>query len=322
MRLSLGSLICAAALCAAPLTVTAQPFPEKPIRVLVPYPPGGAVDIVARTLTQQMAKDWTAQFVIENRPGAGGVIATEIVAKSPPDGYTLIVVATGHAINPYLYKTLPYDTFKDFTAITEIGDAPNILLVKTSLPVKTIGDLIALARKEPGQLAYGTAGNGTSPHLAGELLKYMAKINIVPVPYKGGAPALADLVAGQIPMTFNNIPESIGQIRAGTVRAVAVTTATRSPVLPDVPTVAEEGVPGYDTGVWWGVIGPAGLPKPVVTKLHDEFVAALHTPAVTQHLEQLGATPIGSTPEEFDTVIKTEAAKWAPIIKAAGIKAQ
>jgi tripartite-type tricarboxylate transporter receptor subunit TctC len=323
MRVALNRLICAAAiLLAGSLAAAAQAFPDKPIRVLVPYPPGGAVDIVARTLTQQMAQDWKTQFVIENRPGAGGVIATEIVAKAPPDGYTLIVVATGHAINPYLYQKLPYDTFKDFTAITELGDAPNILLVKTSLPVKTVGDLIALAKKEPGQLTYGTAGNGTSPHLAGELLKYMARINIVPVPYKGGAPALADLVAGQIPMTFNNIPESIGQIRAGTVRAVAVTTAARSPVLPNVPTVAESGVPGYDTGVWWGVIGPAGLPKPVLAKLHDGFVAALHAPAVTQHLEQLGAVPIGSTPEEFDKLIKTEAAKWAPIIKAAGIKAQ
>ncbi len=321
MRAASTWLICAAVLLGWPLGARAE-FPEKSIRLLVPYPPGGAVDIVARTLAEQITKDGKAQFVVENRPGAGGVIATEIVAKAPADGYTLIVIATGHAINPYLYKTLPYDIFKDFTAITEIGDAPNILLVKKSLPVKTVGDVIAMAKANPGQLTYGTAGNGTSPHLAGELLKYMAHIDIVPVPYKGGAPALADLVAEHIPMTFNNIPESIGQIRAGTVHAIAVTTARRSPVLPDIPTVAESGVPGYDTGVWWGVIGPAGLPKPVVSKLHDDFVAAIHAPAVTQHFAQLGAAPIGNTPEEFDKAIRAEAAKWAPIVKAAGIQAQ
>lgn len=322
MRAKITPLLCAVALMTGPLAAGAQTYPDRPVHLLVPYPPGGAVDIVARTLGQQLAQDWKQQFIIDNRPGAGGVIATEVVAKAPPDGYTLIVVATGHAINPYLYEKLPYDTFKDFTPITEVGDAPNILLVNKSVPIHSVGDLIALAKEKPGQLTYGTAGNGTSPHLAGELLKYMAHINIVPVPYKGGAPVLADLIAGQIPMSFNNIPESIGQIRAGTVRAVAVTTTRRSPVLPNIPTVAESGVPGYDTGVWWGVLGPAGLPKPVVAKLHDGFVAALHVPSVAQHFEQLGAVPIGNTPEEFDQVIHAESAKWAPIVKAAGIKAQ
>lgn len=321
MQAILRGLICAATLLAAPFAA-AQTFPAKPIRLLVPYPPGGAVDIVARTLSQQLAQDWKAQFVVDNRPGAGGVIATELVAKAPADGYTLIMVATGHALNHYFYKTLPYDTFKDFTAITEVGNAPNILLAANNFPIKTVGDLIAMAKEKPGQITYGTAGTGTSPHLAGELFAYMAKVKIVPVPYKGGAPALADLVAGQIPVTFNNIPESFGQIKGGLVRPVAVTTATRSPVLPDVPTVAESGLPGYDTGVWWGVIGPAGLPKPVLTKLHDGFVAALHVPSVSQHLQQLGAVPIGNTPEEFAHVIRAESDKWAPIMKAAGIEPQ
>jgi tripartite-type tricarboxylate transporter receptor subunit TctC len=288
----------------------------------VPYPPGGAVDIVARTLSQQLAQDWNVQFVVDNRPGAGGVIATEIVAKAPADGYTLIMVATGHALNHYFYKTLPYDTFKDFTAITEVGNAPNILLAANNFPIKTVGDLIAMAKEKPGQISYGTAGTGTSPHLAGELFAYMTKVKIVPVPYKGGAPALADLVAGQIPITFNNIPESFGQIKGGLVRPIAVTTAARSPALPDVPTIAESGIPGYDTGVWWGVIGPAGLPAAVTAKLHDGFVAALHVPTVSKHLMDLGAVPIGNTPEEFDKVIRAESAKWAPIMKAAGIEPQ
>jgi tripartite-type tricarboxylate transporter receptor subunit TctC len=321
MRAILQGLICAAILLAGPVA-GAETYPAKPIRLLVPYPPGGAVDIVARTLSQQLSRDWNAQFVIDNRPGAGGVIATEIVAKAPADGYTLIMVATGHALNHYFYKTLPYDTFKDFTAITEVGNAPNILLAANNFPIKTVGDLITLAKEKPGQITYGTAGTGTSPHLAGELFAYMAKVKIVPVPYKGGAPALADLVAGQIPITFNNIPESFGQIKGGLVRPIAVTTAARSPVLPDVPTVAESGIPGYDTGVWWGVIGPAGLPKPVTAKLHDGFVAALHEPAVSKHLMDLGAVPIGNTPKEFEKVIQAESAKWAPIMQAAGIKPQ
>lgn len=303
-----------------PQVAPAQTFPARPIRVIVPYPAGGAVDIVARTLGHQISDDWKQQVVIDNRPGSGGVIATEILAKSPPDGYTLIVVATGHALNPSMYAKLPYDTFKDFTAITEVANSPNILLVNNQLPVKTVGDLVALARSKPNQLTYGMAGNGTSPHLAGELLKYMAKIDIVAVPYKGGAPVLNDLIAGQIPMSFNNIPESIEHIRTGSIRAVAVTTAARSPVLPDVPTIAESGIPGYDTGVWWGVLGPAGLPQDIVAALHKEFVAALHSAAVKQHFTQLGAVPIGSSPAEFDATIRAEAAKWDPIIRAAGIR--
>ncbi|HEX9464431.1 MAG TPA: tripartite tricarboxylate transporter substrate binding protein [Alphaproteobacteria bacterium] len=307
-------------LAAWPLVAPAQMFPNRPIRVIVPYPAGGAVDIVARTLGHKISDDWKQQVVIDNRPGSGGVIATEILAKAPADGYTLIMVATGHALNPSMYAKLPYDTFKDFTAITEIAESPNILLVNNQLPVKTVGDLIALAKSKPNQLTYGMAGNGTSPHLAGELLKYMAKIDIVAVPYKGGAPVLNDLIAGQIPMSFNNIPESIEHIRAGSIRAVAVTTAARSPVLPGVPTIAESGMPGYDTGVWWGVLGPAGLPKDIVAALHNEFVAALHSAAVKQHFTQLGAVPIGSSPAEFDATIRAEAAKWDPIIRAAGIR--
>src|ERR1700730_10629682 len=230
-------------------------YPSRPVRLLVPFAPGGAVDIVARTLGDDLSKRWGQAVVVQTRPGAGGVVASEAAAKAAPDGYTLIIVATGHALNPHLYAKLPYDSFNDFTPISLIGTSPNMLLVRTDSPIKTLADLIAAARERPGQITYGHAGNGTSPHLAGELLKSMAKIDITPIPYKGGAPALTDLIGGHIPMNFNKIPESLAQVTGGTVRPLGMTTAIRSPVLPDVPTIAESGLPGFDTGVWWGLLG-------------------------------------------------------------------
>jgi tripartite-type tricarboxylate transporter receptor subunit TctC len=297
-------------------------FPARPVHILVPFAPGGAVDIVARTLGDELSSRWGRAVVVENRPGAGGVVASEAVAKAAPDGYTLIIVATGHALNPHLYAKLPYDSFKDFTPLSLIGTSPNMLLVRADSPIKTLADLLAAARERPGQISYGHAGNGTSPHLAGELLKYMAKIDITPIPYKGGAPALTDLIGGHIPMTFNNIPESIAQIRAGSVRPLGMTTATRSPVLPDVPTIAESGVPGFDTGVWWGLLGPGGLPTDIKAKLARDCSEAVNTPTVKARLLALGATPIGSTSEDFAALIRSDYEKWGPIIKAAGIRGE
>jgi tripartite-type tricarboxylate transporter receptor subunit TctC len=296
-------------------------FPSKPVHIFVPYSAGGAVDILARTLGDVVSKQWGQGVVIENRPGAGGVVASQALASSPPDGHTLIVVASGHATNPFLYEKLPYDTLKDFTPITLLASSPNILLVKADSPFKTLADVIAQARAKPGSLAFGHAGNGTSTHLAGELLKSLAKIDINAIPYKGGVPAINDLLGGQIPMSFNNGPESVGQLQAGTVRALAVTTATRASFLPDVPSMAET-VPGYDTEVWWGLLGPAGMPADLVEKLAHDFVAALNTDSVKQRLTKLGASPIGSTPQQFDTKIHTDYEKWGPIIKAAGMKAE
>ncbi len=315
-----GALIADAVLSNAALAQSA--YPSKPVHIFVPYPPGGAVDIVARTLGDELGKRWGQSIVIENRPGAGGIIAEQALAQSPPDGYTLIVVATGHALNGYFYAKLPYDPFKDFTPISLIGSSPNMLLVRADSPFKSVGDVIAAARAKPGQLSYGHAGNGTSPHLAGELFKYMAKVDITAVPYKGGAPALADLIGGHIPLTFNNIPESMGQVQAGAVRPLGVTTAARSPVLPNVPTIAEAALPGYDTGVWWGFLAPAGLPADVKQKLAKDCAAVVQLPAVRDKLLQLGATPIGSSPEAFAKFIRDEYDKWGPIIKAAGIKVQ
>jgi len=296
-------------------------FPSKPVHIYVPYAAGGGVDILARTLGDVVSKQWGQGVVVENRPGAGGLVASQALVTSPPDGYTLIVVASGHATNPFLYPKMPYDTFKDFTPISLLASSPNILLVKADSPFKTVADLIAQAKAKPGSLAYGHAGNGTSTHLAGELLKSLAKIDLNAIPYKGGAPAINDLLGGQIPISFNNGPESVGQLAAGSVRALAVTTASRASFLPDVPSMSET-VPGYDTEVWWGLLGPAGMPPDLVAKLSHDFVAALNTDSVKQRLGKLGATPIGSSPKEFDAKIHADYDKWGPIIKAAGMKAE
>jgi tripartite-type tricarboxylate transporter receptor subunit TctC len=298
-----------------------SPFPSKPVHIFVPYAAGGGVDILARTLGDVVSRQWGQTVVVENRPGAGGVVASQALVGSPPDGYTLIVVASGHATNPFLYAKIPYDTFKDFTPISLLASSPNILLVRADSPFKTLDDVIAQARSKPGSLSFGHAGTGTSTHLAGELLKNLARIDINAIPYKGGAPAINDLLGGQIPMSFNNGPESVGQLEAGTVRALAVTSAARAPFLPDVPSVAET-VPGYDTEVWWGLLGPAGMPRDLAEKLSHDFVAALNTIAVKERLTKLGASPIGTSPLAFDTRIRADYQKWGPIIEAAGMKAE
>jgi tripartite-type tricarboxylate transporter receptor subunit TctC len=310
-----------AAFCAGGIASAQSPFPSRPVHIFVPYAAGGGVDILARTLGDVVSRQWGQGVVVENRPGAGGVVASQALAAAPPDGYTLIVVASGHATNPFLYEKLPYDTFRDFTPISLLASSPNILLVKADSSFKTVADVIAQARAKPGSLAYGHAGNGTSTHLAGELLKNLAKINLNAIPYKGGAPAVNDLLGGQIPMSFNNGPESVGQLAAGSVRALAVTTASRASLLPDVPSMSET-VPGYDTEVWWGLLGPAGMPPDLVEKLSHDFVAALNIDAVKQRLGKLGASPIGSSPTAFDAKIHADYDKWGPIIKAAGMKAE
>jgi len=296
-------------------------FPAKPVHIFVPYAAGGAVDILARTLGDVVSRQWGQPVVIENRPGAGGVVASQALASAPPDGYTLMVVASGHATNPFLYAKLPYDTFKDFTSISLLASSPNILLVRADSPFKTLADVIAQAKAKPGSLSFGHAGNGTSTHLAGELLKSLAKIDMEAIPYKGGAPAINDLLGGQIPLSFNNGPESVGQISAGTVRALGVTSADRASFLPNVPSIGET-VKGYDTEVWWALLGPAGMSRDLVAKLAADFVAALNTDAVKERLNKLGASPIGSSPKELDAKIRVDYDQWGPIIKAAGMKAE
>jgi tripartite-type tricarboxylate transporter receptor subunit TctC len=317
---AIGAVMFAAGGVAAGGIASAQSaFPAKPVHILVPYAAGGAVDILARTLGDVVSRQWGQAVVVDNRPGAGGLVASQALVAAPADGTTLIVVASGHATNPFLYAKLPYDTFKDFTPISLLASSPNVLLVRADSPFKNLADVIAQAKAKPGALSFAHAGTGTSTHLAGELLKSLAKIDIEGIPYKGGAPAINDLLGGQIPLSFNNGPESVGQVEAGTVRALAVTTAARAPFLPDVPSVAET-VPGYDTEVWWGLLGPRGLPPDVVEKLSHDFVAALNTDTVKQRLSKLGAAPIGSTPQAFDAKIHADYDKWGPIIRAAGMK--
>ena len=311
----------AAVMAAMASAALAQSFPTKPVHIFVPYAAGGAVDVLTRTLGDAVSKQWGQSVVVENRPGAGGVIASQALIAAPPDGYTLIMVASGHATNPLLYPKIPYDTFRDFTAISQLASSPNILLVRADSPFKTMADLIAQAKAKPGSLAFAHSGTGTSTHLAGELLKSIAKIDLNAIPYKGGAPAINDLLGGQIPISFNNGPESVGQIQAGTVRALAVTTTARAAFLPDVPSMSE-AVPGYDTEVWWGLLGPANMPAEIVTKLSRDFVAALNSDAVKERLGKLGASPIGSSPQQFEAKIRADYEKWGPIIQAAGIKAE
>lgn len=317
----LRRVVCAAAIF-APLPASAQaPFPSRPVHIFVPYAAGGGVDILARTLGEAVSRQWGQSVVVENRPGAGGVVASQALVTSAPDGYTLMVVASGHATNPFLYPKLPYDTFKDFTPIAVLASSPNILVVRADSPFKTIADVIAQAKAKPGSLSFGESGNGTSTHLAGELFKKLAGIDMSAISYKGGAPAINDLLGGQIPMSFNNAPEALGQLEAGTLRALAVTTTKRSAFLPDVPAMAET-VPGYDTEVWWALLGPAGMPKDLVTKISGDFVAALNTEPVKERLAKFGASPIGGSSQELDAKIHADYEKWGAIIKASGITAE
>lgn len=311
----------AAALFACNAALAETPFPARPVHLFVPYAAGGGVDILARTLGDAVSRQWGQSVIVENRPGAGGVVASQALVTAAPDGYTLMVVASGHATNPFLYPKLPYDTFKDFTPISILASSPNILVVRADSPFKTLADVIAQAKAKPGSLSYGQSGNGTSTHLAGELLKKLAGFDMSAIPYKGGAPAINDLLGGQIPMSFNNAPEALGQLQAGTLRALAVTTTRRSPFLPNVPAISET-VPGYDTEVWWGLLGPAGMPADLVVKISGDFVAALNTGPVKERLAKFGASPIGSSPQALDAKIHADYDKWGPIIKAAGMTAE
>jgi tripartite-type tricarboxylate transporter receptor subunit TctC len=322
MRQWLALIAAAAFVAAAGNAALAQgAYPSRQVHILVPYPAGGGVDVVTRTLGEELSKQWGQGVVIENRAGAGGTIASRAAATAEPDGYTLIVVASGHATNPFLYPKLPYDTFKDFTPITLLASSPNILLVKAYSAFKSVGDVLAEARAKPGSLSYAMAGVGTSTHLAGELFKYMAKVDIPVVAYRGGAPAINDLIGGHIPISFNNAPEALPQLTGGTVRALGVSTAKRSPLLPDVPAIAE-ALPGYDTAVWWALLGPGGMPADVVAKLSRDCNAALQSEAIKDRLTKLGATPEGGSPQQLDQLIHAEYEKWGPIIKALGIKAE
>jgi tripartite-type tricarboxylate transporter receptor subunit TctC len=298
-------------------------YPEKPIRIVVAYTPAGATDILARTVGQKLNEVWGQPVIIDNRPGANGNIGTEYAAKATPDGYTILMVTAGtHGINPSLYRKLGFDAVKDFEAVSLVAMVPNIFVVNNLLPAKDVREFIAYAKANPGKLNYGSPGNGSTAHLSMELFKSMTGIQMVHIPYKGSAGVLADLIGGQIVATMDNMPPYLPQVKAGKIRALAVSPAKRSAAAPDIPTVAESGVPGYDSGAWFGLVAPVHTPKDVVNKLSRETARILQLGDVRARLTDLGAEPVGGTPEQFAAHIKSEIAKWAKVIKEANVELQ
>lgn len=326
MRL-VARLFCAVAIAAAasagfPASAQgAASYPIKPIKIVVPFPPGGATDIMARAIGFELQKALGQSVIIENKPGAGGNSGADLVAKSPADGYTLVMGTVGtHAINMSLYAKMPYDAVKDFEPVVLVAGVPNLLVVHPSVNAKTVSELTALAKAQPGKLNVASSGNGTSIHLSAELYKQMAGVDILHVPYKGSSPAVADLLGGQVQMMFDNMPVSLPHVKAGKLRALAVTSMKRSPALPDVPTMDEEGLKGFDATSWFGLLAPAGTPKDIVAKLNAASVKALASPEMRERLAAQGADPVGNSPEQFAAFIKSEIDKWAKIVKASGAR--
>lgn len=298
-------------------------YPNKPIHLIVPSPPGDGADIMSRAIGAKLQAAWGQPVVVENRTGAGGRIGTEAAAKAPADGYTLIMGNPGsHGINGAIYKDLPYDIERDFVAVTEVMSIPNVLVINPSLPVKSVAELIALFKKNPGKYNYASGGNGSSAHLSGELFKSLAGVDVVHVPYKGATPALTDVMAGNAAMFIGNLPTAMPLIKSGRLRALAVTTMQRSPLLPDLPTLVESGVKGYDTAGWLGLFAPAGTPKDVVAKLRDEIVAIMRDPEIRSLIAGQGGEPVGNTSEQFAQVVSADLAKWRHIVQVASIKVE
>ncbi len=307
---------------AAPALGQTDAYPTKPVRWVVPFPPGGAMDVIARTLGEHMGRKLGQNFVIENRPGAGGNIGVDSVARSAPDGYTMMIVANGMAVNRALYGKLTYDPVKDFTPVSLVAVVPNVLVTNAArTPAKTVPDVIAQAKAQPGRVSYASAGNGTSIHLAGELFASMAQLDMLHVPYKGSAPAVNDLLGGQVDYMFDSVTSAAPHVRSGKLRAIAVTTPKRSSAMPDVPTVAESGLPGYDLTPWFAVFMPAGTPAPHVAKIQAALIEAMALPEVKARFATIGAEPIGSTPKQLAEHLDAEMNKWSRIIQTRGIRA-
>ena len=307
-------------LCAATYA-TAQQYPVKPIRIVVPFPAGGIADLFARIIGQKFNEAWGQPVVVDNRPGAGGNIGAEIVAKSPADGYTLVMGSIGtHSVNVSLFSKLAYDPIRDFAPVALVMEAEGLLVLHPSVPVKTVKELIALAKARPGQVAYASAGFGTAGHLSGELFKSMARVDLVHVPYKGNVPAITDLIAGQTSLLFATMPTVLPQVQAGRLKALAVTSSVRSPAAPELPTIAEAALPGYSVTNWIGIFAPAGTPRDAVSKLNGEIIRIMQAPDIRKRLANEGAKFTPWTPEEFTAFVKAEIAKWAKVVKEAGIR--
>ena len=304
-----------------PSAATAQVFPSKPIRIICPFPPGGGVDITARAIGHELSKALGQPVVIENKPGAGGNVAAAEVARSAPDGHTLFLTLNSlHSISPLLYSKLPFEAMKDFVFITPLVAFSNVLIVHPLASAKSVQELIAQAKAQPGKLTYASSGNGTNVHLVGELFRSMAGVDVVHVPYKGSAPALTDMLAGNVTMMFETIPFAISQIKGGKLRALAVTSAKRSPLMPEIPTLGESGLPGFDTIAWYGLIAPSGTPREIVMKLNAEAIKGANSKDFRERMEPLGFEIVTGTPERMAEMLRADAARWAPVIKAANVR--
>ena len=321
-RLLLLGLALLAPLCALhPLKAAAQTYPEHPIKLISPWPPGGSNDTFSRLIAGRLSTAFGQPVIVENRPGATGTLGVGQVARAPADGYTIVMGSSPtHATAAAIYPTLTYDPVRDFAPVTMVGTVSNVLVVHPSVPARTVQELIALARQQPGQLTFASAGNGSSQHLSGEMFKVMTGIDMLHVPYKGAAPAVADILAGHVKLGFHNMPDVVPHLRSGGLRAIAVTAGKRAAALPDVPTIAESGVPGYAAEVWFGVFAPAGTPRQVLDRLHAEISRALTDPEIRGKLEALGNEVSGIGPEPFAAYVKTEVSRWADIVKKANVK--
>ncbi|MDB5808146.1 MAG: tripartite tricarboxylate transporter substrate binding protein [Betaproteobacteria bacterium] len=317
-RLKIAWALMLAALTSLP--VGAAEFPARPVRFVVPYTPGAINDFIGRLLSQKLAEMWQQQVIVDNRAGGGTTIGTDIVAKSAPDGYTMLLTATAFAINPALYPKLPFDATRDFAPVTQIGGASMLLAVNSQLPVKNVRELVTLAKTKPGQLAYGSTGSGGSAHLMGEMFKSMAGIDVAHVPYKGLSPALTDVMSGQLSFTFGTQLALEGPLKTGRVRAIAATGKSRMRTVPELPTIAEAGFPDYDMTAWWGVAVPARTPKPIVMRLHDDIVRVLTTPDVRERLSAQGVEVAATTPQQFEAFLREEIVRWGKAVKQSGAK--
>ena len=317
------AVMAAGAVALLPLGASAQAaFPSKALTLVVPFSAGGTTDILARVVGQYMSKDLGQPVIIDNRAGAGGNIGAQLVARAAPDGYTLLMGTVGtHAINQSLYKKMAFDPIKDFAPISRVALVPNLLVANPSQPFKTVKEMIAYAKANPGKLTFASSGSGSSIHLSGEMFQQMAGVEMQHIPYKGSAPALTDLLGGQTAIMFDNMPSAIGHVRAGKLRAIAVTTPNRSPALPNVPTIAESGVPGYSATSWFGILAPAGTPAPVIARLNASILKALADPDVKKKLAEQGAEPHGEKPEQFAEFIRSETEKWGKTVKVSGATA-
>jgi tripartite-type tricarboxylate transporter receptor subunit TctC len=309
------------ALTALAAPVAAQDYPNRSIRLIIPFPPGGSNDVVGRIVANQLGQKLGKQVFVDNRAGAGGVVGSDLAAKAAPDGYTLLVISIAHAVNPWIYK-LPYDPAKDFVPVSIIATGTNVLTVNPSVPVHSVKELLEFAKQKPGELNYASAGIGSFQHLSGELFKLMAGVDIVHVPYKGGGPSMLAVMAGEAQVMFSSIVQTVPSIQSGHLRAIGTGGEQRSPILPDVPTIGEAGVPGYVATNWWGILAPAGTPQPIVDKLHDIIADVLTSPDTKKYLDNEGAAPVRMSAAEFGAFIAAETAKWGPVVKQAGMKAE